>query len=116
VREFFKDFISTHTIPTGEKYDAITLKDFIQILQQIGINLDTIDIYCIFSKLKYSDDYETIDVSKLLEEMLNYGLFDDNIDVATNPNGKTEREDKKNECDESIDLNKIEDMEVEGLD
>jgi Ca2+-binding EF-hand superfamily protein len=74
VRECFKDVITN-----GDSYEAIQLKDFIQIIQKIGIKLDTIDIYCIFTKLKYTDDQEIIDLAKLLEEMFNYGIFDENL-------------------------------------
>jgi hypothetical protein len=85
VRECFKDVITRENI-NNESYDAVQLKDFIHIIQTIGIKLDTIDIYCIFTKLKYSDDYETIDLAKLLEEMFNYGIFDENLSKDINFN------------------------------
>ncbi len=78
VRECFRGVITRMSI-NNESYEGIQLKDFIQIIQKIGIKLDTIDIYCIFTKLKYTDDQETIDISKLLEEMFNYGIFDENM-------------------------------------
>jgi hypothetical protein len=75
VRDVFRDVITIQMI-MDENFEAIPLKDFISILQQINITLDTIDIYCIFTKLKYSDEYEAIDLNKLIEEMFNYGIFD----------------------------------------
>jgi hypothetical protein len=78
VNDCFKKVICMENV-NNESYEAIQLKDFIQIIQSIGIKLDTIDIYCIFTKLKYNDDYETIDLAKLKEEMFNYGIFDENL-------------------------------------
>jgi hypothetical protein len=95
VKEFFYNYISIHNVTTYDNYDAITLKDFIQILQNIGVTHDTIDIYCIFTKLKYNDDYETIDVSKLLDEMLNYGIFEDNFKGFCNPILENQEENKE---------------------
>lgn len=88
VREYFAQFITVHNVTKTEHYEAIALKDFIQLVQAMKIILDTIDIYCIFTKLKYNDDFETIDVAKLKEEMINYGFFEEN----TSP----EREKEKN--------------------
>jgi len=95
VKEFFCNYISIHNVTTYDYYDAIPLKDFIQVLQNIGIRLDTIDIYCIFTKLKYNDDFETIDVSKLLDEMLNYGIFEDNFKGFCNPILENQEENKE---------------------
>lgn len=95
VKEFFCNYISIHNVTAYDCYDAITLKDFIMILQGLGVNLDTIDIYCIFTKLKYNDDYETIDVSKLLDEMLNYGIFEDNFKGFCNPILENQEENKE---------------------
>jgi hypothetical protein len=77
VREVFREHITTHTI-MDENFEVIPLKEFINTLSTVKIVLDTIDIYCIFTKLKYSDEYEAIDLNKLIEEMCNYGIFDEN--------------------------------------
>jgi hypothetical protein len=75
VREVFKNAIRTEILE--DEIELIPLKEFINILQHAGIDLDTIDIYCIFTKLKYNDDHEAIDLSKLLDEMCNYGIFEE---------------------------------------
>lgn len=95
VKEFFCNYISIHNVTAYDYYDAITLRDFVQILRTIGISLDTIDTYCIFTKLKHNDDYETIDVSKLLDEMLNYGIFEDNFKGFCNPILENQEENKE---------------------
>jgi len=95
VKEFFCNNISIHNVTAYDYYDAITLRDFVQILQNIGVSLDTIDTYCIFTKLKHNDDYETIDVSKLLDEMLNYGIFEDNFKGFCNPILENHEENKE---------------------
>jgi hypothetical protein len=77
VKDVFRDVINNQL--TEDPIEAILLKDFINILQKAGINLDTIDIYCIFTKLKFSDDFEAIDLNKLIEEMCNYGIFDETL-------------------------------------
>jgi hypothetical protein len=106
VKEFFCNFISIHKITAYDYYDAITLRDFVQILQTIGVSLDTIDTYCIFTKLKHNEDYETINVSKLLDEMLNYGIFEDNFKGFCNPILENQEENK--EITETSDQNKRE--------
>jgi len=76
INQLFNNKIYHHEISKTVSYEAIPLKDFIMILKQINIKMDMTDIYCIYTKLKYSDDYETIDLKKLINEMNNYGLAD----------------------------------------
>lgn len=77
VKELFQDAITMHSINENETYEAVPLNSFLGILQKIQIVIDTLDIYCIFTKLKCSDDQELIDLAKLHEEMLNYGIFEE---------------------------------------
>lgn len=50
------------------RVDVIELKTFIPVLQQIGIELDNIDMFCIYTKLKIVDDFEVIGVDNLMKE------------------------------------------------
>jgi hypothetical protein len=77
VRSFFKSVIAIHSVNREETYEAIPLVELINAVRDRGLSVDTIDIYCIYTKLKYSDEFEMIDVNKLVEEMLNYGIFED---------------------------------------
>lgn len=77
VRNFFKSVMAIHSVNRDETYEAIPLVELINSVKDKGLTVDTIDIYCIYTKLKYSDEFEMIDVNKLIEEMLNYGIFED---------------------------------------
>ena len=77
VRNFFKSVMAIHSVNREETYEAIPLVELINSIKDRGLTVDTIDIYCIYTKLKYSDEFEMIDVNKLIEEMLNYGIFED---------------------------------------
>jgi len=77
VRNFFKSVMAIHSVNREETYEVIPLVELINIVKDRGLTVDTIDIYCIYTKLKYSDEFEMIDVNKLIEEMLNYGIFED---------------------------------------
>jgi len=85
VRRLFKSIIFSHQVNSEEFYEAIPLKNFLDVLKQINFKYDLTDVYCIFTKLKYNDEYETIDLNKLIDEMENYGIFEktDNI-LGTN--------------------------------
>ncbi len=51
--------------------DAIFLKPFVELLKTINIEMDTIDIYCIYTRLKIVDDSEAISVNYLEYELKN---------------------------------------------
>jgi len=69
INQLFNSHIYHHEISKTENYEAIPLKVFITILSSIKIKMDMTDIYCVYTKLKYSDDFETIDLKKLIAEM-----------------------------------------------
>lgn len=76
-RTHFKDIIYSHEF-NNEVYEAIPLQYLLDNLEKINIKIDTIGIHCLYEKLKYSDDFESIDVAKLVEELENYGIFEKN--------------------------------------
>lgn len=99
VRDFFSNKIISIAKSPSFTTDAIPLKDFVIELNQINIEMNTIDVYCIFTKLKMSeDDDEIIEVAKLCDEMLNYGIFDENTNNVWNGNTSL----KKSETSEYI--------------
>jgi hypothetical protein len=49
--------------------DALYLKSFVAELKKINLELDTIDIYCIYTKLKIVDEFEAISVNVLEDEL-----------------------------------------------
>jgi len=76
VKQLLHSKIYYHEVKDKDFYEAVLLKDFLDILSISGIKLDLTDIYCIFTKLKFSDEYETIDLQKLIDEMQNFGVFE----------------------------------------
>ena len=76
-RTHFKEIIYSHEL-NNEVYEAIPLQYLLDDLEKINLKIDTIGIHCLYEKLKYSDDYESIDVAKLVEELENYGIFENN--------------------------------------
>lgn len=82
-RSHFKDIIYSHEL-NNEVYEAIPLKYLMDELEKIDIKIDTIGIHCLYEKLKYSDEFESIDVGKLVEELENYGIFENTI-TQNNP-------------------------------
>jgi hypothetical protein len=84
-RGHFKDIIYSHEL-NNEIYEAIPLQYLLDDLEKINIKIDTIGIHCLYEKLKYSDDFESIDVAKLVEELENYGIFENNNLTSNNNN------------------------------
>lgn len=104
-----KDFFSNKIIQVSNSHniitDGISLKEFVNELNQLKIEMNTLDVYCIFTKLKLSeDDDEIIDMHKLSEEMLNYGIFEDNFNNIWNGNTSFRKADYqlKNKYEENI--------------
>ena len=76
----------------GEKTEVVLIEPFINRMREIGITLTSdIEIYCLFSRYKLSDDYEIISVNLLENELENFrrnniGNYA-NINEANNGNG-----------------------------
>lgn len=57
----------------GEKTEVVFIEPFINKMREIGILLSSdIEIYCLFSRYKLSDDYEIISVNLLEKELENF--------------------------------------------
>jgi len=86
IRNHYGPSVSKHQVSDDESYDAIPLGYFVKDLSDnIGIKVDTIDIYCIFTKLKYSENYETIDIDKVIEAMKQFFTEDGTLDINIFP-------------------------------
>ena len=94
-RSHFNHIIYSHEL-NNEVYEAIPLQYLLDDLEKINIKLDTIGIHCLYEKLKYSDDYESVDVGKLVEELENFGIFE----LGTLPNKDVNPSQLKEESDE----------------
>ena len=84
IRAFFKNIIYTHEVSETEYFEAIKLQFFIKDLKKIDIQVDTIAMYCLFEKLKFSEEIESIDVKKLTDEMKIHGIIENNIKIEDN--------------------------------
>ena len=71
----------------GEKIEVVLIEPFINKMREIGITLSSeIEIYCLFSRYKLSDDYEIISVNLLEKELENFrqtniGNYSNNNDI-----------------------------------
>lgn len=76
ILDFFKQYIfKPETVDPSLndfKDDALYLKDFVSCLKKIGVDMDTIDIYCFYTKFKFTDDFEAISVNILEKEVNKY--------------------------------------------
>lgn len=78
VKLYFKDIIYIHEVSKDENYEAIPLQNLLMALDEIGIKIDTIGMYCLFAKLKFNDEYESIDANLLAKEMEKFGIKETN--------------------------------------
>ena len=72
----FREIFKKHIVNLNEiqefkhrNEDVIHLKDFLDTLNSIDINLVDIDVYCIYTKLKLIDDYDFMSIRMLEEEL-----------------------------------------------
>ena len=78
----------------GDKMEVVFIEPFVNKMKEIGINLNSeIEIYCLFSRYKLSDDYEIISVNLLEKELENFKSYNlqsneiNNINSNINING-----------------------------
>ena len=58
---------------SSEKMEVVFIEPFVNKMKEIGITLSSeVEIYCIFSRYKLSDDYEIISVNLLEKELENF--------------------------------------------
>ena len=74
LKDIFKDVIdSLHTNNPNEILEVVTIENFINKMKEIGIEIKSdLEIYCLFSRYKVSDDYEVISIDLIQKELENY--------------------------------------------
>lgn len=84
-KKYYTDYIMIQD--KDRKYNAIYLKLFVNLAKKdMELDLDSTDIYCIFQRLKNADNIyniEVLDYDKLVEEMINYGIYEDELERAS---------------------------------
>lgn len=102
VRDLFKELIfrpnfEDQNIECNE--EAIFLSSFVDLLKTININLDTIDSYCIYMRLKIIENFEAISLNYLEHELKNIANGNE-IDETNNSKRKIKNENnnKSNNC------------------
>lgn len=112
LRELFKQLIFKPTFEDPKiesNEDAILLTSFVDFLKTKNINLDTIDSYCLYMRLKIIENFEAISFNFLEHELKNIGNGNEMSATNTSKNNLNEKEiDNK-----SVDA-KIEDSDVEN--
>ncbi len=71
-----KDIIQTVQAENlSDKFDVVLIEDFIKKMKEIGIHIDSdLEIYCIYSRYKISDEYEVLSVELLEKELENFQI------------------------------------------
>ena len=78
--------LSTGENKDKDKMEVILIEPFVKKMREIGINLNSeVEIYCLFSRYKLSDDYEIISLNLLEKELENFKAS--NINEINNING-----------------------------
>lgn len=81
LHQIFEGHIFTHNLDDANSYDAILLDNFINVLDSLGIKLEMIEKYCIFAKLCKTESIETIDFSKLCNEITSFESNEKKIEM-----------------------------------
>ena len=93
--------ISGENVPEKDRVEIVVIEDFIEKMKEIGILISTeIEIYCIFSRYKISDDYGIISLNLLEKDLENFR------------ESKNEEENNKNVNE---DINQINNLERIGV-
>ena len=71
-----KDIIQTVQAENlSDKFDVVLIEDFIKKMKEIGIHINSdLEIYCIYSRYKISDEYEVLSVELLEKELENFQI------------------------------------------
>ena len=76
IKTLLKDITETvQAEGTNDKLSIILIEPFINKMKEIGIEIKSeLEVYCIFSRYKISDDYEVISLDLLEKEIENFNL------------------------------------------
>ena len=102
LRLILKDIIqNVQAENTNEKLDVVLIEDFIGKMKEIGIQINSdLEIYCLFSRYKISDEYEVISVDLLEKELENFQISRIN-QIGQNNIGEQVIEDIEEENDDN---------------
>ena len=99
--------ISGENVAEKDKIEVIVLEDFIEKLKEIGIQINSeIEIYCLFSRYKITEDYGIISINLLEKDLENF---------RDNKNEENGNKDKKVLNDDINDINNINDLDRIGV-
>ena len=99
--------ISGENVAENDKVEVIVLEDFIEKLKEIGIQINSeIEIYCLFSRYKITEDYGIISINLLEKDLENF---------RDNKNEENGNKDKKVLNDDINDINNINDLDRIGV-
>jgi len=102
VRTHYGSAVTKHEVSDTESYEAIPLGHFVKDLaDKMEVKVDTLDIYCIFTKLKYSENFETIDLNRIITEMKQYSTDDGALDLNISPEKKRDKSEHEKPTKES---------------
>ena len=97
--------ISGENVEEKDKIEVIVIEDFIEKLKEIGIQLNTeIEIYCLFSRYKITDEYGIISINLLEKDLENF---------RENKNEENNSKDKKEINGEVNNLNNLDRIGVQ---
>ena len=99
--------ISGENVAEKDKVEVIVLEDFIEKLKEIGIQINSeIEIYCLFSRYKITEDYGIISINLLEKDLENF---------RDNKNEENGNKDNKVLNDDINDINNINDLDRIGV-
>jgi hypothetical protein len=99
--------ISGENVAEKDKIEVIVLEDFIEKLKEIGIQINSeIEIYCLFSRYKITEDYGIISINLLEKDLENF---------RDNKNEENGNKDKKVLNGDINDINNINDLDRIGV-
>ena len=81
-----------------ENIEIVFIEPFINRMKEIGIKINgDIDIFCLYSRYKLSDEYEVISVNLLEKELENFLNFSKNNKISENKDKLMEKVQEENE-------------------
>ena len=99
--------ISGENVAEKDKVEVIVLEDFIEKLKEIGIQINSeIEIYCLFSRYKITEDYGIISINLLEKDLENF---------RDNKNEENGNKDNKVLNGDINDINNINDLDRIGV-
>ena len=84
VYKFFGEHLKIDESIDNGKVDYIMLTDFINILASIGIEMDEVETYCVYNKLKFVENYDAVNIGTLSVLLESFGVFEYTTSISQN--------------------------------